>query len=126
MNRLLRILVWLALAAVATTASAQNYPNRTVTVVVPFPAGGAVDGVARILVQKLNEVPAGGSSTCHVNISNNGKFAVIANYGSGSCAAFAIGADGKLGARTGYQQHAGSSVDASRQKGGQRKSHRLV
>jgi len=38
-------------------ASAQNYPNRTVTVVVPFPAGGSVDGVARILVQKLNEIP---------------------------------------------------------------------
>jgi tripartite-type tricarboxylate transporter receptor subunit TctC len=26
-------------------------------VVVPFPAGGSVDGVARILVQKLNEIP---------------------------------------------------------------------
>src|SRR5262249_27089 len=33
----------------------QDYPSRTVTVVVPFPAGGSVDGVARILVQKLNE-----------------------------------------------------------------------
>jgi tripartite-type tricarboxylate transporter receptor subunit TctC len=37
--------------------AAQNYPNRTVTMVVPFPAGGSVDGVARILVQKLNETP---------------------------------------------------------------------
>jgi tripartite-type tricarboxylate transporter receptor subunit TctC len=36
-------------------AAAQSYPSRTVTVVVPFPAGGSVDGVARILVQKLNE-----------------------------------------------------------------------
>jgi tripartite-type tricarboxylate transporter receptor subunit TctC len=34
---------------------AQSYPSRTVSVVVPFPAGGSVDGVARILVQKLNE-----------------------------------------------------------------------
>ena len=33
----------------------RTYPSRTVTVVVPFPAGGSVDGVARILVQKLNE-----------------------------------------------------------------------
>src|SRR5262249_38440573 len=33
----------------------ENYPSRTVTVVVPFPPGGSVDGVARILVQKLNE-----------------------------------------------------------------------
>jgi tripartite-type tricarboxylate transporter receptor subunit TctC len=36
-------------------AAAQTYPSRTVTVVVPFPAGGSVDGVARIMVQKLNE-----------------------------------------------------------------------
>jgi tripartite-type tricarboxylate transporter receptor subunit TctC len=45
-----------ALAGLAATpATAENYPARTVTVVVPFPAGGSVDGVARILVQKLNE-----------------------------------------------------------------------
>jgi tripartite-type tricarboxylate transporter receptor subunit TctC len=36
-------------------AMAQGYPSRTVSVVVPFPAGGSVDGVARILVSKLNE-----------------------------------------------------------------------
>ena len=46
----------IALAApLPAIATAQNYPSRTVTVVVPFPAGGSVDGVARILVQKLNE-----------------------------------------------------------------------
>ena len=46
----------LALAALAPApTTAQTYPARTVTVVVPFPAGGSVDGVARILVQKLNE-----------------------------------------------------------------------
>ncbi|HEY7662131.1 MAG TPA: tripartite tricarboxylate transporter substrate binding protein [Xanthobacteraceae bacterium] len=42
-------------ALTATPAPAQDYPAHTVTVVVPFPAGGSVDGVARILVQKLNE-----------------------------------------------------------------------
>ena len=46
----------LALAApITVAASADEYPSRTVTVVVPFPAGGSVDGVARILVRKLNE-----------------------------------------------------------------------
>src|SRR5258707_13971148 len=39
----------------AAAATAQNYPSRTVTVVVPFPAGGSVDRFARIVVQKLNE-----------------------------------------------------------------------
>jgi tripartite-type tricarboxylate transporter receptor subunit TctC len=42
-------------AVLCLGAAAQNYPSRTVTVVVPFPAGGSVDGVARIMVQKLNE-----------------------------------------------------------------------
>src|SRR5467141_2807783 len=46
----------LALVGPATAAAhADNYPARTVTVVVPYPAGGSVDGVARILAQKLGE-----------------------------------------------------------------------
>jgi len=68
-------------------------------------------------LERLNEVAAGGTTTCHVNISRNGKFAVIANYGSGSCAAFALGPDGKLGERTAFHQHAGTSSDPGRQKG---------
>jgi 6-phosphogluconolactonase len=68
-------------------------------------------------LKQLNEVAAGGTSTCHVNISANGKYAVIANYGTGSCAAFAIEPDGKLGKRSAFHQHSGSSVNESRQKG---------
>ena len=34
---------------------AETYPSRTVSLVVPYPPGGSVDGVARILAQKLNE-----------------------------------------------------------------------
>src|SRR3954469_14281803 len=43
------------IAAVTAPALAQKYPARTVSVIVPYPAGGSVDGVARLLVQKLNE-----------------------------------------------------------------------
>jgi tripartite-type tricarboxylate transporter receptor subunit TctC len=43
------------LALAAPPAVAQTWPARTVSVVVPFPPGGSVDGVARILVAKLNE-----------------------------------------------------------------------
>ncbi len=44
------------IAAFATAALAQQkYPSRTVSVIVPYPAGGSVDGVARLIVQKLNE-----------------------------------------------------------------------
>lgn len=48
---LLAALVLLA----ALPALAQPYPSRTVSVVVPYPAGGSVDVVARLIVQKLNE-----------------------------------------------------------------------
>ena len=49
------ILMLLALGASALHVQAQNYPNRTVQVVVPFPPGGSVDGVARIVVDRLNQ-----------------------------------------------------------------------
>jgi tripartite-type tricarboxylate transporter receptor subunit TctC len=53
--RLLALSALALLALAPAPASAQTYPSRTVSVVVPFPAGGSVDGVARILVAKLNE-----------------------------------------------------------------------
>jgi tripartite-type tricarboxylate transporter receptor subunit TctC len=34
---------------------ADSYPSRPVTIVVPYPPGGSVDGVARIIAQKLSE-----------------------------------------------------------------------
>jgi len=43
------------LTGLAAPALAQGYPSKTVSVIVPYPPGGSVDGVARILVQKLNE-----------------------------------------------------------------------
>jgi tripartite-type tricarboxylate transporter receptor subunit TctC len=36
------------------TATAQDYPTRPVTLIVPFPAGGGVDAVARIVADKLS------------------------------------------------------------------------
>src|SRR5216683_4824663 len=36
-------------------ASAQNYPNRPVRVVVGFPAGGPTDAIARMVSQKLSD-----------------------------------------------------------------------
>lgn len=46
---------FVALAVMSGAATAQDYPTRTVTVIVPFPPGGSVDGVARIIVDKLNQ-----------------------------------------------------------------------
>jgi tripartite-type tricarboxylate transporter receptor subunit TctC len=45
-----------ALLAVATggIAAAQDYPTRTVTLVVPYPPGGGVDAMARVVAEKLS------------------------------------------------------------------------
>jgi tripartite-type tricarboxylate transporter receptor subunit TctC len=41
-----------------TTASAQDYPNRPITLIVPFAAGGPTDVLARAMGQKLTEILA--------------------------------------------------------------------
>jgi tripartite-type tricarboxylate transporter receptor subunit TctC len=56
-----RIIAALALAAItgfgqaAAQDAAANYPNRAIHIVVPFPAGGPADIVARIIGQKMSE-----------------------------------------------------------------------
>ena len=34
---------------------AQNYPNKPIKMVVPFPAGGTTDVVARLIAQRMSE-----------------------------------------------------------------------
>ena len=42
--------------AAAGSATAQNYPAKAVRIIVPYPAGGTSDILARLLSPKLNEV----------------------------------------------------------------------
>lgn len=44
-----------AVIGVPLGASAQSFPDRPITIVVPFPPGGSVDGVARLLAQGITE-----------------------------------------------------------------------
>ena len=44
----------LGLASMLVTAAAQEYPSRTVTIIVPYPAGGPTDETARMVAQSLS------------------------------------------------------------------------
>ncbi len=52
----IRTAVCVAFAAFAATASAQNYPSGPVKLIVPIPAGGVTDVMARIVGQRLQEM----------------------------------------------------------------------
>ena len=54
MNRLLSAFVFGAMLSVGD-ASAQSYPNKPIRIVVPYPAGGTSDILARAIGQKLSD-----------------------------------------------------------------------
>ncbi len=54
-RRFAALFATIALLASALPASAQNYPSRSIAVVVPFPAGGSADTLARLIGQMLSE-----------------------------------------------------------------------
>ena len=54
-----RLLTAVTLATMALGASAQNYPEKPITIVVPFAAGGPTDKVARDLAEAIRK-PLGG------------------------------------------------------------------
>ena len=50
------VLAFATFLAVCGAATAETYPSRRITVIVPFGAGSGTDGVARIVTQRLAEV----------------------------------------------------------------------
>jgi tripartite-type tricarboxylate transporter receptor subunit TctC len=52
----IRVLSLSLVAALAAPLWAQSFPEKTVTLVVPFPAGGATDPVARSLATRMSEL----------------------------------------------------------------------
>jgi tripartite-type tricarboxylate transporter receptor subunit TctC len=54
MRRIAAALVIIAALAAGAPAQAQDYPNRTIRLILPFPAGGVLDVMGRLLAQNLS------------------------------------------------------------------------
>ncbi len=65
----------------------------------------------------LNQVSSKGGGPCYVTVDRSGRVVLIANYNTGSVAAFPIRPDGSLAEASAFVQHEGSSVDPRRQRG---------
>jgi len=46
----------MALIALATSANAQNFPDRPMTMVIPFAAGGPTDVLGRVIAGRMSEI----------------------------------------------------------------------
>lgn len=75
-----------------------------------------IDTPSMSLVE-INSVASSGNSPCYISIDKTGKYAMVANYSSGSFASFGIGVDGTLTPALSVQQDKGKSVNAIRQEG---------
>jgi tripartite-type tricarboxylate transporter receptor subunit TctC len=64
------IVLAMALLAGVVPARGQDYPSRPITVIVPFPAGGASDVVARIVTNQMSKIL--GQSIVIENVSGAG------------------------------------------------------
>ncbi|MBM3189875.1 MAG: lactonase family protein [Chloroflexi bacterium] len=95
--------------AVNEVTQFQGQEGGGVTAFALDPASGALT--------LLNQQSSVGTDPCHIQIEATGKYALVANYTSGSVAMFPIGSDGCLGPACDFHQHQGSSLDPRRQAG---------
>ena len=66
-------------------------------------------------VRVLNKQSSGGEDPCYISIERTGRYALAANYSSGSVAMLPIVDDGRLGGVCSLIQHSGSSIHPQRQ-----------
>jgi 6-phosphogluconolactonase len=68
-------------------------------------------------LELLNRVSARGTAACYLDVNPAGNTVIVANYSSGSVAAFPVQDNGSLSEAASFIQHEGSSVNPDRQKG---------
>ena len=68
-------------------------------------------------LKPLNRQSSRGTASCYLSVDATGKCVLVANYTTGSVAAFPVQPDGSLGEAASFDQHVGKSVDPARQEG---------
>jgi 6-phosphogluconolactonase len=119
------VLTHLGLAAESENPSFLSIaPNHRFLYAISEGGNAAASGISAYAIDAatgkltlLNRQPAGGSGPCCVELDGAGKCALIANYGSGSFAAFPLAQDGTVGPVSAFIQDQGSSVNKGRQEG---------
>ena len=86
--------------------------------------GAMTGGVSAFAIDKasgklmlLQQVSSAGAGPAHISLDKTGQYVLVANYDGGNIAVFPVEKDGRLGSRTAFIQHAGSSVNKERQAG---------
>ena len=63
----------------------------------------------------VNKQPSMGGAPCHISITEDGRYILVANYLGGNVSVFPLGSDGTIGPSTDLVQHAGSGPNKDRQ-----------
>ena len=64
----------------------------------------------------INEVPSVGDNPCYIIVDKTGRWAIVANYSSGTLAVLPIRDDGSLGEAVSHNRHWGKGINAQRQE----------
>ena len=65
----------------------------------------------------IDRFETGGSGTCHLTLSPDGRYVYAANYSSGSLFGVEVDSEGRFGRQTAFIQHQGSGPYPNRQQG---------
>lgn len=63
----------------------------------------------------INRQSSMGGAPCHISITDDGKFILVANYVGGNVSVFPLGSDGRIGPAADLVQHSGSGRNEERQ-----------
>lgn len=66
-------------------------------------------------IQFLNKQLSHGADPCHVDVSNDGKFVAVANYGGGTTALYPVAENGSLKPASSVIVNKGSGINSARQ-----------